>query len=81
MDSYDIARADFRIRELETEMRQIKLDTDSLKANIRRLESNAKPEPSFPGIFFTGFLWAIPAAAFGLLFGGLIGRALKALLS
>ncbi len=81
MDSYAIARADSRIQELEYEIRRLKLETDGLRADVKRLEWDTRPQPSTLGIFCTGVLWAIPACAFGLLLGQVIGRGLKALLA
>jgi hypothetical protein len=74
MDSYAIARAETRIRELEFEIRQ-------LRSDVQRVERQAKSRSSFTDDFLAPLLFGAALAVPAVLIGTLIARILKVLLS
>jgi uncharacterized membrane protein (DUF106 family) len=61
MDDYMMSRAERRIDELESEIRRIKLETDRMQWDIRRVEDTqsraSEPKPELYFLLFAGLVW------------------------
>jgi hypothetical protein len=78
MDSYAIARAESRIRDLESEIERLKSDAQDLRHDMQRMERKESARMSFVEDVFLPFMWmgacGLVGVSIALIIGELLGK-------